>query len=698
MPVANKVELHFVAIDEYVPMARVMKMDIRQEPGVDAQHFYFPFHDDYKAIYDDAVNNAKTAGDDVIRCRLKLTTCDPADPEEPLVSYWDGWYAMRIAQDRESEQIWNLLLQDIREVFRSQKFTGMFNVKLNNGDVVEASLIPGVTPFRHSVQSYMTAVVEDFRAKFQGLPAFTLAQGTMSTDSEQLFTSGLPWNLGNTETESGGWVGATFAEMMELVEKAFGLRIMPTVDGGMAVVDNEEERPDVEALIDVAMKGSSLTVESMEPSLPRELELVVEVRKEILAETRFGSSSPPPTRGLILQQVMRLPADLTNPLSTDFKWVDIDTWANSPLFDGQVPQAFRLNAQKYIAERYFKDNVIPPNNHPGTKLPKAGAEVVDFANGEIEDSFGSRYRLVVSSGTIQDRWNNIRIGRLNEDGGTVDGGMVFSSFTIIRARAKRSEASNNPGYTVLVGLLWSESHHINASKFQPAPFLAYFTDASGGILSIDPAAVNKLIVKGVVNRMATKQLRFDNYIEMVKDADADDSNPSYTLAVTKPDGKLAEYEQTRVVLNGCPALIDEREYVITKSLFPDGVVSKQRLKVYGETANFKFDDATLVSAIRQTDTQAATLMNGAVLDEIAERVAAEVIKSFKRGRMGAVKLGGIGTIESHQAGGEVSQMWVEIGYEKSFSITTNYSIRPGAINIEVERKRLDGKPVRVMVQ
>lgn len=684
-----------------IPVAFTMKFDIRQTVGCDPSIFHVPFHSDYLGQYQAAIAALYAAGKKHVAVTLRITTADveSGDLSQEKTVDWKGWYAFKVTPDPELKDIYLLCLGDVREVYRQYKLNVKHNIRLSNEKGDAESLVSGTTP--HTVETYIDDVITRLQVLCGG---FGGLGGTKNISATGLanYAAELPWNLGNTQRNSGGWIGGGLAEMMEPIEKAFGLFLVPGVDDGLLyVTDKIAERADVGNLRSIAVENSSYVSEDNGASVPKDVEIIFEVVTELAVENVPHGSYVPPTHGLALTNVMRLPKDINNPLSTDFEWVPLEDWAASPLWPAWIPASFRTDPEAYICQHFFKEDVIKQERDPATKLPLAGGELIEFMNDEIAENWRSAYQVMLDtpSGSQfhQDAHVNIRIGRLLKDGGTKDGDMVFSDYTVVRRRGRATQVTAN-GQASIHGAKFSDWWKINELKFQPAKLRAFWADPSRLLLKIVPDGINRLIAKSVIPGTMTVDLQYGTYVELANEVDlALGDTPRRNFAKTKVDGKLSTSLRLCVFMNASPLRNADRVHSETVTIFPAGMPTKIQLRAYGIQAVKAYSSGDLALMPGLSSVTPSTILNQSDIDEIKTRIAQEVKQSFLGGHLGAVKLGGIYRVGQEQAGGECNQFWVSVGYETPSSVSSQWSIHANEIVINVHRRKLDGEPIKVAI-
>jgi hypothetical protein len=698
MPTGNRVKwigesLVYPSPPPEMTFAQTGKYHVRMEAGLDPYVFHAPVHIDDAATFVDIISDAKFTNYPLAFGKLEFTTSDHTDSGTHTFD-WDGWFITEIVPDPELDNMFLVGLADWREAFRYLKITKKYNLYKDNGEADADSLNSGSD---WTVGAYIQDIVDEINSEMggNGFPGDLAYGGALNMSSPAVLNEDLPRNLSNTQTRMGGWVAATVKECLEPVMRAFGLTFY-VWNKTLYVSDTKSGRSDIFALVtgDIATQQSYYRSDiNVDFSKPKQVDVVFEAKREVALETPPRSAST--WYGLVLENVLRLPAEFGS-ATAEYDWAELITeFATSDAVknSGRTPSGFINDPEKYIADNYFYDPEIFPYRFDNNGLLEVGSEVEDYLNAEVAASARRAFRVVFED----DDYVNLRLGRLTEDGGTKSGGNVQCDYTIVRRRGK-VEGVPSPGRHVISSVRWTEDFEITDYENQPAPFMAFWADSVQRILRIAPTNVNQLIVKDVVPGTMSVHLQIGDPVHMIIDGDTMQEPPPADLVLNKPKGKLNRDYVLRVIGNASPLDNDDRVHVITKDVFPiTGMVHKQRLKAYGVTANYNFTDAEL-SEERLYNTKATNLMNPSELDAIAARVADEVKNSYEQNAMGAVKVGGIEPLVGASpvlAGGECNEMWIEVGFETNFSITTNYSIKPGVIEITVGRVRLDGEKVKV---
>lgn len=713
MPTGNS--LKFIAsTSEELKIIGTHPFDIRQEQGLAAYHFWAGVHNDDLGIIDNMRTN-KTGP--MVVGKMEITTSDDT-PAGSRVIDWNGWVIVEVVPDGENKDVSMVCFADLRYVFEYCKLSAKFNVFFDktdaDGDPIpdEDSLNP-TTGIAWTIGEYFKEICDLIDDYFGG--AFPdLHGGLTGTDNEVVLSNWVPENLGNTYNQSGGWVAATVSEMLAPIMKAFGVTFQMGLDAKFYIVDTSEERSDIRALLDIATNKSFIRDAENSMSRPAQLMVSFEARDEIAAEV-VSPNQTGTKRGLELKNVMQVPHDLLAN-STGYSWVEVaaalpvDNWGNSSQFwplsnNPPIPDArkFRFDTEGYIAENYFKEMPVPFPKLKSGKLATNG-EIAEFCNAQISSNWRRVFRA--SFGDDGFPWVRMEIGRLNHEGGTENGGAVFCDYTYVRRRG-RILPEPNDRRPVIARLQYSESVQLSnlamkangLDNTQPAPFRAFWSDRSELLISIATTVTNPVINKDVVvgTMVKGRELGFGNFIDFVQDGD--EANAPKKWVRLKQDGQLRDTYKLRIILTGTSTNPSRREYTITKNVFGSaGDVPLLKLKAHGITANRRFTDAQTVQNVLIGEFPDSTPINLAELDSVAERMAEEVRRSYLKGVMGAVKVGGTKPIEDGiEAGGECNEMWISFGQETDFSITTNYSIKPAVIEVTLGRKDLDGNPVKVAV-
>lgn len=694
MPTGNS--LKFVAsTGQEIPCAELGRVTIRQSLGTDPAYVMLPFHSDYLSTIGAAETAKRAIDEGPVFGVLRFVSSDDTAAGSATKD-WAGWFVVKVEQDRELSNVYYLMLADYRELLRNEKISGIFNLKYGDGTEISESKNAGNW---WKVGDYVSQIITLWNAKFGASNTPQMVYGGGINMDTALLDNEVPKNLGNTVgvdgSTSGGWIAANFDEMMEPIMKAFGLSYMIGTDGKIYVTDTTYERADLAALIaTVATKGSGYQLSDMSYSRPKNVTLVFEKLMEVAIETRPSGTLSPPTFGVYMDNVFRLPDDL---IANDpnYNWTEIEPFADDAQWSAPgIPGRFKSRPENWMLENFFKVELGFNRYNLATGLVHAGGEKIDYLVPELVANWHATYKV---DARRDFRWSNLRLGRLEIDGSTKAGGNVFGPWCYLRRKGVVEQGADFRH--VLAHVRWHENFN---DVTRPAAFFTYWTDPGHLILRIEPTQFNQIVIRGAVMGANVTNLGYGTFLELKDDAE-DPSAPS-TWAKSRARGSLeipAGAVQTRIIMNGVPLDPTVREHAITKTAFgTQGTIGEQRLKIYGVTANFAYKQSAIQSyatILSLLPADSHELLNGTELDEIADRVTAEVMASYDQNKIGAIKAGGIALILTNQAGGECNEMWVEYGGETKFSLSTQWSIKPARIEITVSRKKLDGSPVKVAI-
>jgi len=701
----NKVE--FISdLGHVIPVAEVGTVRFEQSYGMEPNHTAIAFHDDYKAIYDQMVEDFEADSDKpYVRGKFRFTHSNHVPNEPAVVTDWEGWYVMRVQLDQTFDDLWVMSVADMREAMRNLKFTGKLNVYYDNGVGDPESLVFGAP---HQLETAMNALIDALNTEL-GVSGYFEFGGLLHADVTDLQLE-YPLNLGNTQMQYGGFIGADWKDVMEPIAKAYQLYPIVGTNGKLYLTSSTRERNDIadpqfgSMIGNEWMFGSHAGTTDMKAAKPKSLDIIFEVKSEVML-----IGNPPSTgnlqNGMYLYEVMRKPSDLTDNFVT-LEWVELDEWAQHFAGKPGVPDDFNRNAvgvNDYLRKRAFGNPIFPyaydKSNNPPLGRPLAGSEVLDFLESEVLQHWRKAWYV----DTDEQRFANMQMGRITADGGRKVEGAVWADYTFLRSRARVSpnySGEFGPDTDVLAYVDWSESVSLFQVARQPAPFTAFWRSPTDKIVGIETDGVNPLIVREVILGLLDGPLGVvKGAIDLERDGNegGDPGRFVFTRAeIGKPGGPQLGNYNLRIIAVANPTSQGKRSHKITKSLFADGTIPKQQLRVYGVTANKAYSDAQLANFSRFFDDEPEVILNAAEMDEVADRVKEEVRRSYDQGVMGAVKAGGLHHF-GIQAGGACNEMWVEYGGDTSFSLTQNWSLQPGRIVITLGRIGIDGQPVKVAV-
>jgi hypothetical protein len=724
MATPNSITMHLTDTDWStqfsIPISLSSPFEIKQSVGLEPHVFAVVFHDKFKAQYDDFISivaaNQPTPADTFPACKFEITTSD-GTPTGSRTVEWAGWYLLGIVQSDLNDDLWIAQVADIRGVLEYGKRSAKYNLKFEDGGIDEDSFMPdpsgGMGPdVPWQLDHYVNDVIDNMGYAIDY--AFDNPK-YMSAANALRITEVIPNNLGNTDrTGMGGFVAGSLKETLGPLLKHYGFTLIVGIDGKLYLTDRTTERTDLSALLDVATSGSFYGERDVVASRPQNVTLVFQALREFAMEI---STTISPGSIMFLTNVMRASDDVTA-IRPTYRWVTVGEFGANGWGTRPLPKRFSSPTltEGYIGDNYFKEERLPRPVDAAGQQTSNSAEV-EYIENEISATWRRVFRVESEAG--KRLWSRVRLGRLKADGGTEQGENVFCDYTIVKRRGRLVEVlspGSRPG-PVMADMIMSESYRFSSNRTfpgtQPAPFKSFFTgDGKEMLIALEPTIHNNLVTRDIIIGTMLEPLSLGGLIDLHRDTE-DDPNTPLRATITKQLGRMGAGYFVRIIASGTPVRppaylpnLQLREHRITKPAFSTGGIGDLVLPAEGVSAVFAFTAAQLSRpslsgpAAAPGDELATELLNAADLDEIAEMVTAEVVESYNKQTMGAIRVGGIQPlVDGIEAGGECNEMSVQVGMEpgKIYSITTNYSIKPGQIELMFKRKDYNKDNIKILV-
>ena len=477
----------------------------------------------------------------------------------------------------------------------------------------------------------------------------------------------LPDNLGNSE--GGGFFGASLPEFGPLLLEPIRCDIVPTPDGKLKITDRvREQSQDLKGFIHIGGQVRPADVHWQKPK-----KLIVEFEKRV--ERRFTyseggqTSARDPLSPAIENVAPNWDADRPDEITRLVPFGDVGDSASThfiPLLN------LRLTFNPPMTQAGVKSYFMAPTLYD-TELGSLTAEQIgklQVAEGLIREHWRRTFRVRTSQTAIDDvraRFADPQIGRLQADGTGKQDGAVFMDY-VVDLRYGQRRAGESPLQAVF-------SQNVSFTLGRPAPFTAKWIDRGELVFQI-AANAGGFHKRGYYPGLLTGKGKHYGDIKNVLRGQA-------KLAI---DATVDFRDQFNLVIYwhglylGPPAgytgAAYARTHKVEKALFANGPVDSLTLRCDSLTANFGYDG-----------TFPGALLNGADLDDEAERLEREVKDALTQGRAGVMRHGGLDVITKggFGVGGDIHEVAILVGARAAFTIDTHITVMPG--------KRLRPQPV-----
>lgn len=673
-----------------IPLEFIAPIDFQMSRGTD--------HDSVKFLTSDDRFNNVGAGP----CKFRFKT-----PEKFGGGYkqfeWDGWYMASIQPNSARPGTFLVTLHDERWLAAKNKVTVGYNVDWPDER--------GRAETKTSAGDWTCVnAAKDALARF----GLTVDDDVKTLTAKQV-AEVLPRNLGNSP--AGGWTAASFSELIPALLEPIRCDIIMTPQRKVRIVSrsgyDDSPKLKVHGLI-----GGVVGERNIKWQLPKkirvEFERLVEGAFEIVPgdSSRRTASAGGSDLNWWVENVMPL-------------WV----W-NGNIQAGEYTEMYAqlesaLNSkwatEQYIGQRWFKPHLFPYPRDPKTRRIIQQGSAAELAasiakRSWFDDMVRQCWRRVfrvtpkVFNGSSYARYfTNIRLGRLEKNGGVKDGGNVFMPY-VKQLRWGRLPA-NAQGDSPLQNI-FTENHHFgnpaNSSaeeqySYDPAPFTARWVSPEKLVFEVRPDRPDNINSKAFFAGTMAEHLNYGPLFRLEGGA---------ALKVTEAQGVLkggttSRQFYMRVIYNGrvsaaMPGSVD-RMYAVEKDAFPNGIGRDVTVKA-GEsvTANFVFTEDALKlpidgSLMNNTLGRLHRLANPDEVDDVAQFIADQVKQTYVQNRAGVATVEGVGALVAGiWTGGLINHCAITVGQGMNEAILVQYTVQPEVRPIESSRKKPEKAPRRAV--
>lgn len=623
---------------------------------------------------------------------------------------WKGWYMASIQPNSQRPGSFIVTMYDYRFLAAKNKVTVSYNIEWPDTKLREESktaagdrlwycldaAIDTLTKFGFQVDDYSKHLVNvTQRAKV------------------------LPMNLGNTP--GGGWAAASLDEIIPALLEPIRCDLVMTPEGKARIVSRSgfDDSPKLEAHSLIAGVVGERNIKWQKPSQIR-------VQFERLVEGVFEYTSYQGQGSLVRGQDINFQVVNVMPEYKSDKTTGEYVELQQQVFDRYGPFSFQgvvsgNSADRYIGSRYFKPHMFPYRRDPKTRLPigNSPAEIArDIAirswfDDNVKQCWHRLFRVepkAFSSVSYARFFTNIRLGRLEKNGGTKDGGNVYCNYVkhlkwgVLPPDAKSISPLNN---------VFSENHTFGdpantaqdgtlSYSYNPAPFIARWVSAEKLIFEVAPQKPSDTNTKSFFPGTMVERLNYGPLFQLASGS---------ALKVTEVSGKIAPDFTMRVIWNGrvsrdLPNLSGEgfttvsgaRLAEVVVDAFSDGMGPDVVVRADPSiTANYAITETGLKRPINgslMSDVgQYRTLLNKDEVEDTAEFIAAQVMQTYNQNRAGVATCLGISAMSAGiWTGGLIHKASIVIGQDMNESVMVNYIVQPEVRDIETRREKPSKAP------
>ena len=678
-----------------IPIEFIAAIDFQMSRGTD--------HDSVKFLTSDDRFNNVGAGP----CKFRFKTPERFGGGVKQFE-WKGWYMASIQPNSARPGTFIVTLHDERWVAAKNKVTVGYNIDWPD------------TKARSETKTSAGGAGEDWtcvKAAQDALARFGLTvDGDLKTLTAEQVKKVLPHNLGNSP--GGGWTAASFGELIPALLEPIRCDIIMTPENKVRIVSRSgyDDSPKLEAH---GLISGVVGERNIKWQLPR----YINVKFERLAEGAFELT---PARD---SQTSAVGAGLN-------WWVEnvMPSYNNGQpngeygVLEDEVQAALGTpyQSENYIGERWFKPHLFPyKRDYRVRSLIKSGtaAELAEaiakrsWFDDMVRQCWRRLYRVsprMFSSTSYARYFTNIRLGRLEKNGGVKDGGCVYMPYVkhLRWGRLPSSATGNSPLLNIL-----SENHHFgdpaNGSpedqySYAPAPFTARWVSPEKLVFEVRPDRPDNINAKSFFPGTMREHLNYGPLFRLEGGA---------ALKVTEVGGIIKGASggrssfYMRVIYNGrvsadMPSgFIGDaglRMYTVEKSAFPNGMGPDVTVKAGDSvTANFVFTDDALKLPVdgrlmNQTD-GLRKLANPDEVEDVAQYIADQVKQTYVQNRAGVATVEGVGAmIAGIWTGGLINHCAITVGQGMNEAIHVHYTVQPEVRDVETSRTKPEKAPRRAV--
>lgn len=498
--------------------------------------------------------------------------------------------------------------------------------------------------------------------------------------SDEMFSKELPNNLGNTE--EGGFHSASMHEVFPKLLEPIRADLIITPSGNCRIVGRSDSNSNktlrqkrIYDVPDYSMIGGSVGERVIRWQVPREI--VVQFRRKIegvfyFAEEGGGRTFARPLAPKIgmLQNVARDPdGDFRNFGEASGEWTR--GWIGPGSAVGHMRRF-------WFRPELFPFDAVPENLR---SAPDWAGRVID-AEEQLRMAWRRYYRVDFTDEPSR-ACSRIRLGRLDEGGGTLSAGGVLCDYTTVHdAFVMTRREIQGPSSRMMEGTL------SQGRGFTVSPFQAVWADEDERVFVIVPTTSGKntkIVFPGLFESDMTLRLS----LTAVESGETV-YNTVRSSPIISAGFKAAVYWNGYVVRPF--GWFYEREHSVSRPAH--GAGPRVFVPAGDMTANFRLTGGQTAAEMEQAAAGGGSyeLLNNDEVQARATEVAQAVLQTYEQGTSGVATCGGVHAIASGGiiTGGPIHNTIIQFGGASSYSITTHYEVVPERRPGEATTDKLDG--------
>lgn len=618
--------------------------------------------------------------------------------------YWKGWYMASLQPNASQPGLYTATFYDFRHIAMRKRLTLAYNVQW---------------PDEFFRAETMTSAQSRWKCLYAAWDALEKFGFDVDRDTSTLTNwqknEILPSNLGNSP--NGGFAGVTHAEIVPVLLEQIRCDYTMTPEGKVRVVSRGtvDESPKLAAY---RLIGGVVAERDIRWQLPRRVNVLFGRRMEggwdYVCDS-LGRTAPPgrpdATFNWNIENVMPK-FDPTGRAGDDF--TEMSQEVARVLGIGGTDEALA----EHIRKRWFKPTLFPYKKR-GKGLDRVILDSAETIHTKqwMDDQcrrcwrrvFRPTKRTLSGPFAYAKYFTGISLGRLDENGGTKSGGNVFMDYCRHLKWGRPSPGAKadplalwfSENYTVVNSQTPTyDNEGFEIQAFSPAPFTSRWISAEKLIFEVSPERPAALNSKAYYPAVMQQHLNYGPLIQLASGS---------ALRITEVSGIFKAKWRMRLIWNGhlsrdLPALaathftVQTRQkgrlWVEDRDAFANGMVESVDVRVDDVTANFAFSEKQLIETpFGEMDKVAPeVLLNQTEIDDIADHVAEQIIKTYEQNRAGVAVVAGVAPVRDKVwTGGLIYNLNVVIGDAGSpTSVTTQYFVQPEVRPITAKRSLLKG--------
>jgi hypothetical protein len=618
---------------------------------------------------------------------------------------WKGWYMQAIQPNPSRPGLYTVVFRDYRAIAERQRLDLSYNVQWAD-EYLRADSLSKKTA---AVGRKWTCLDAAWDALQQF--GFALDRDVSSLETWQKKEI-LPNNLGNSR--GGGFCAASPSEVLPLLLEQIRCDYIMTPEGKARVVGRSSDKDESPKLKLYRLIGGTVAKRNIKWQRPKWIDVLFERYMEGGWDyTATSSRSTGVTRTAMNFTLLNvMPKFDTNNIGDVDKFVELNA---------QVSTELGSSAAEKIRSRWFKPNLFPYSRDAARYVVDSPETIAkkQWFDDAVRRCWRRVFQVNPAAYLGQEGYvrcfTGIRLGRLEENGGTRSGGNIWMDYCR-HLRWGRPEGIGSANWSSSpLGLRFSENRYyaglraedtqgLNVYSFLPAPFTARWLNPERLIFEVQPDRPPVLNSVANLPGVMEEHLNYGNLVELAS---------SSALRRTSLQGAFKEGWNLRVLWNGrlsgpIPDAATAYGSIFASPVqrtrtwrermvgFPDGVAAPVDVRVEEVTANHTFSNEALrhipIGSIGNYMPE--VLSNKAEIEDVAGHVAEQIRQTYNQDRAGVGIVAGIEALAAKVwTGGAIWTIRLSVGGDGQdpCSLQTEYVVQPEVRPFKAKRKMLAGK-------